>query len=90
MPFKSLPAKDVFRYALGAYWSMVSSVYIFLITFTTLAPLSQRYADTILGFLMGTIVATIINDAFGSSEGSRSKSDDLRKILTSKTDEVGQ
>lgn len=82
--FKSLSARDAFRYALGLYWSLVSTFYIFLITFYTLAPAAVRYADTILGFLMGTIVATIINDVFGSSEGSRNKASEIHKLLQTK------
>lgn len=84
--FKNLSTSDAFRYALALYWSLVSTFYIFFITFFTLAPAAVRYADTILGFLMGTIVATIINDVFGSSEGSRNKSVEISKLLSSKTE----
>lgn len=42
-------------------------VYIFLVTFTEIPETNQRYADTVLGFVMGTIISTILNFYFGSS-----------------------
>lgn len=55
-----------FIYYLAAFWSLITAVYVYLITFTEVVNL--RAADTILGFLLGTIVATIINFFFGSSQ----------------------
>jgi hypothetical protein len=48
-------------------------VYIFLITFTNIPETNVRFADTILGFLLGTVVATILNFFLGSSAGSKAK-----------------
>jgi hypothetical protein len=40
-----------------------------------------RFADTILGFLLGTVVATIINFFLGSSAGSKEKTETLAAEL---------
>lgn len=54
-----------FVYYLAALWSVAGILYVFLITFTEV--ISERSADTVLGFLMGTIVSTIINYFYGSA-----------------------
>lgn len=56
-----------FVYYLATFWSVTGLIYIFLITFGTIPEQNVRFADTILGFLLGTIVSTIINYFFGSS-----------------------
>lgn len=56
-----------FVYYLATFWSIVGALYIFLITFAPIPEANQRFADTTLGFLLGTIVATIIGYFFGSS-----------------------
>ena len=60
-------------YYLATFWSFVAVGYIFLITFLTIPESNVRFADTTLGFLLGTIVATIINYFFGSSRSSSEK-----------------
>lgn len=54
-----------FVYYLAALWSVASIGYLFASTFFHV--LNERIADTILGFLMGTIVSTIINYFYGNS-----------------------
>ncbi len=54
-----------FVYYLAAFWSLAGVAYVFLVTFTEV--IHPRTADTVLGFLMGTIVSTIINYFYGSS-----------------------
>ena len=54
-------------------WSIAAVLYIGFITFGAIPPANVRFADTILGFLLGTVVATIINFYFGSSDGSKKK-----------------
>jgi hypothetical protein len=68
-----------FIYYLASFWSLVSTVYLFMITFVPIE--NVRAADTILGFLLGTIVATIIAYFFGSSKGSSDKMKGLMKQL---------
>lgn len=57
--------------------AVVCFVYFFCVTFLTIPESGQRYADLILGFLIGTAFASVINFYWGSSEGSKDK--DLKK-----------
>ncbi len=66
-------------YYLATFWSFVAVGYIFLITFLTIPEANVRFADTTLGFLLGTIVATIINYFFGSSKSSSDKNQLLKE-----------
>ncbi len=66
---------------LAMFWSATAVVYIFLITFTDIPALNVRFADTILGFLLGTVVATILNFFLGSSAGSKEKTEALAAEL---------
>ena len=79
----SLQQDDVFSkryvYYLATFWSFVAVVYIFLITFISIPEANVRFADTTLGFLLGTIVATIINYFFGSSKSSSDKNQLLKE-----------
>lgn len=78
----ALQQEDVFAkrfvYYFAIFWSTVASLYIGFITFGDIPQASVRFADTILGFLLGTIVTTIIQFFYGSSFGSRLK--DERKL----------
>ena len=69
MQIKALEQHDTFSkrfvYYLAAFWSLAGVGYVFLVTFTHV--IHPRMADTVLGFLMGTIVSTIINYFYGSS-----------------------
>jgi hypothetical protein len=81
----ALAQDDVFSkrfiYYLAAFWSIFAVVYICAITFLTIPETSVRFADTILGFLLGTIVATILQFFFGSSKSSKDKTDAMIKGL---------
>lgn len=59
-----------FVYYLASVWSLFGIGYIIAITFATIPPENVRFADTCLGFILGTVVATILNFFFGSSQGS--------------------
>lgn len=69
-----------FVYYLATFWSVTAFLYIFCITFGTIPKDNIRFADTILGFLLGTIVATVINYFYGSSQSSSDKSKKLNEI----------
>lgn len=58
---------------LATFWSFTAVTYIFFITFADIPLSNVRFADTILGFLLGTVVATIINFFLGSSASSKEK-----------------
>lgn len=69
-----------FIYYFAAFWSLFSTVYIFWVTFGTVPEANTRFADTVLGFLLATIVGTIIAYFYGSSDGSKKK-DEARASL---------
>lgn len=81
MQIVALQQNDVFskRFImyLATFWSICAAVYIGCITFAAIPVANVRFADTILGFLLGTIIATILNFFFGSSADSRKKTDAL-------------
>lgn len=64
-------------YYLATFWSIIAALYIFSITFFDI--LNARVADTILGFLMGTIISSIMGFFFGSSQGSKDKTKAMAK-----------
>lgn len=72
-----------FVYYLAAGWSLFSAIYIILISVVDIPQSSVRFVDTILGFLLGTVVATIIQFFLGSSIGSKAK-DTLAEMLAVK------
>lgn len=60
------------------YWLAAGSLllgfgYIFWITFGSIPEQNQRFADTILGVVIATIITTIYNFFYGSSDGSKKK-----------------
>lgn len=69
-----------FVYYLASFWSVFTCAYIFVISLIDVPEKSVRFVDTILGFLLGTVVATIIQFFLGSSIGSKAK-DTLAEIL---------
>lgn len=70
-----------FIYWFAWAWSLFTMGYIAVITLVDIPAGSQRFADTILGFMLGTLIATIMNFFFGSSKQSRQK-DDIVQVLT--------
>jgi len=82
MQVAALAQSDVFskRFTmyLTSFWSVCAAVYIGFITFSIIPESNVRFADTILGFLLGTVIATMLNFWFGSSIGSKEK--DARKL----------
>lgn len=66
-----------FVYILASFWSICAAIYIGCITFMTIPDANIRFTDTILGFIMGTIMASIFNYFFGSSSGSAKKTEIL-------------
>jgi hypothetical protein len=62
-----------FVYFFISFWSVLSAVYIGCITFADIPEDNVRFADTILGFVLGTMVASMFQFLLGSSLGSRNK-----------------
>jgi VIT1/CCC1 family predicted Fe2+/Mn2+ transporter len=73
----ALQQSDVFskRFTmyLTMFWSVSAVAYVGFITFGVIPDKNVRFADTILGFILGTVVATMLNFWFGSSIGSKEK-----------------
>jgi len=64
-----------FIYYFATFWSCCAALYIGFITFGVIPEDNVRFADTILGFILGTVIASIMNFFFGSSKSSRDKTD---------------
>ena len=80
MQVAALHQKDLFSkrfiYILASFWSVVAVAYLFGITFLEVPQKSVRFADTSLGFLMGTVINGILGFFFGTSatENERNQS----------------
>lgn len=68
-----------FTMYLTVFWSVSAVAYVGFITFGVIPDNNVRFADTILGFILGTVVSTVLNFWFGSSIGSKEKGEALRK-----------
>ncbi len=83
MQVAALNQSDVFSkrfvYFFIAFWSIVSAIYIGFVTFGYVPPENVRVVDTLLGFIQGTIVATMFNYLMGTSAGSARKTDLLAR-----------
>lgn len=66
-----------FIYYLAAFWSISSALYIAAITFVVIPKGNERIVDTILGFLLGTIISTLVNYFYGTSSSSLTKNEML-------------
>lgn len=60
-------------YYLASFWSIFAVIYVTAITFMQIPAANVRFADTILGFVLGTIIATVMNYFLGSSKSSADK-----------------
>lgn len=89
MQNKALAQEDLFAkrfiYWFSLLWSVAACAYIYSITFNYVPPENIRVVDTVLGFLLGTAIASILNFFYGSSFKSRSK-DDTIDMLVKKND----
>ena len=85
MQMAALQQSDVFSkrflYFYAAGWSIAAAVYIAFITFGDIPEKNIRFADTILGFILGTVISTIIQFFFGTSQGSRNKDETLAAAI---------
>ncbi len=70
--------KSLTRTFLAFIWTFAAIGYIYLVTVNKIPETNIRIVDTVLGFILGTIVATIINYFFGSSQGSAEKNELLK------------
>jgi len=77
MQLKAMDSDDPlvrrYVYFFITFWSLLSATYIGFITFGEIPEANIRFADTILGFVLGTMVASMFQFLLGSSLGSRNK-----------------
>jgi len=77
MQLKAMESDDPlvrrFVYYFIGFWSVLAALYIGFITFGDIPDDNVRFADTILGFVLGTMVASMFQFLLGSSIGSRNK-----------------
>lgn len=89
MQVAALQQSDVFSkrfiYFFAAAWSLMACLYIGFITFGKIPEQNVRFADTILGFILGTVVATILQFFFGTSKGSRDKDETMAHAIKEMT-----
>ena len=64
-----------FVYFLIGFWSIFAVAFIPSLIWAPIPESGTRYADTILGYVMGTIVTSMFAFLLGSSQGSRMKDD---------------
>jgi uncharacterized membrane protein YgaE (UPF0421/DUF939 family) len=84
MQVAALAQNDLFSkryvYYLATFWSVAGVAYIFAAPYLEQMGNGQ-IVNTTLGFLLGTIVATVINFFFGSSKGSADKQDKINALM---------
>ena len=73
-----------FIYVYASITTFITFLYIFLVTFWTIPAGNVRFADTVLGFMLGTLLATIITFFFGSSSSSLAKTQVIDKLVRGK------
>ncbi len=62
-----------FTYYFIAAWTLFAVIFVPCVVFLPIPPDNVRFADTIIGFLLGTVIASTFSFLLGSSFGSRSK-----------------
>lgn len=60
------PEAKLFIYRFAWFWSAIAAAFIFLIVLYPIPTTNVRFADTVLGFVLGTIIATILQFFYGS------------------------
>lgn len=60
------PKVKRFIYNFAWFWSAVAALFIFIIVLYPIPETNVRFADTVLGFMLGTIIATILQFFYGS------------------------
>lgn len=85
MQIQALAQNDVFAkrfvYYFASFLVSMGLVYIACITFMTIPTDNVRFADTALGFVLGSLLAPVVNFFFGTSFGSRNKSNDQASMI---------
>lgn len=80
--------QDIFNRRFLAYFAVglcvAAMAYVAAITFLPLPEPNARFADTVLGFILGTVMATPIAFFYGSSKSSQTKDEAIQTMLPTK------
>ena len=68
-----------FLYMFTSVWSVFAMTFFAMASFFTIPEANTRIVDTIIGVLIGTVLTGFFNFFFGSSKGSKDKTDALVK-----------
>jgi hypothetical protein len=71
-----------FVYYFALAWTIGAMTYIGFLTFGNIPPDNIRFADTILGFMLGTIISQMISFFYGSSKSSQRKDEVIGEVVT--------
>jgi len=66
-----------FLYIFTAVWSVFAMAFFAMASFYSIPDANTRIVDTIIGVLIGTVLTGFFNFFFGSSKGSKDKTDAL-------------
>lgn len=78
-----------FAYYFAVGWSAFSAVYFTAVTFCAMPSQGQRIADTILGFLLGTAIASIFSWLYGTTVRN-AKKDETIAVLSGTSAQQGR
>lgn len=88
MQVAALAQEDLFSkrflYIYASILTAVTMIYVFAITFIDIPQANVRFADTILGFLLGTVLSTIVFFFFGSSRNNQKKDEIIKQLSVTK------
>lgn len=88
MQVAALAQNDLFAkrfvYVFAALWSLFAMGFMLLITLADIPTENLRMVDTILGFLLGSAIASIFNFFLGTSVSSRRKDDTISSLARGK------
>lgn len=76
-----------FAYILAAFSVVCGFAYIFCVTWVKISPDNQRFADAMTGVITTVVFGQIFSFFFGSSSGSKNKSQQIDKLIETKTEE---
>jgi hypothetical protein len=60
---------------------LLAMTYVFMVTFLDVPEKNVRFADTVLGFLLGTVIATPLAFYYGSSKSSQAKDEVIAQAM---------
>ena len=70
-----------FLYYFAAGWSLFAAIYLVCITFVTIPTDNISTVQTVTGFIMGTLISSIIQFFFGSTKGSKDKDTITQELI---------